>query len=396
MKNFELNNYNLALIQRKNRLYSYLNGKLDKAYFKLTNGQFIIALCSGDGLVKTTLSIDYTGEDTYFSLDYNKWQIALQKFVGIDSLKFSLNKSLLKIYVDGSEDVINLGVITYESDSVVATKVNDFISDRKREIQSFNHHLTLNSELLSHFDLMNNLFSSQNRVNSIGLSKTDVMYSDRSVVVKANLSEELPDDLFSGIEDDDNHIYLHTFTLKLFEYLAEFNTDIYFDNDYEVIYWGDDETDLVLCSDSKNVNLPTEEQFEGIKPQNRDTFIDINIDDLRGCLDFFKGFYEESAWKPLKFILEKGKEVSVCYKHPTAEVNKTIVGTVSNFDSQFVLDAETLRKITSKIRERLSEGEVLIRFNFDDASVPEDEKSPGVYCTVNNDYEFMISTLLDD
>jgi hypothetical protein len=371
---------------------------LDKAYFKLSKDRLDIALCSGDGLVKTTLGIDYSGEDTYFSLDYNKWQIALQKFVGVDALKFSLNKSLLKIYVDGSEDVINLGVITYENDSVVADKVDKFIPDRKKDIVGYNHLLHLTPEILSHFDLMNNLFTTQNRVNSIGVNSSDVVYSDRSVVVKAKLSESLPDNMFDTLpeDDEDKYIYLHTFTLKLFEYLAEFNDQVYFDSDYEIIYWGDDETDLVICSDSKNVNLPSDEQFEGIKPSNKDTTIDINIDALKSCLDFFKGFYEESAWKPLKFILEKGKEILVCYKHPTAEVNKTIVGVTSNFNSQFVLDAETLRKIITKIRDRLSEGDIFIKFNFDDDTVDEDNKAPGVYCTVGNNYEFIISTLLDD
>lgn len=396
MKNFELNNYNLSLIQKKSRLYSYLNTKLDKAYFKLSKGQFMFALCSGSGLVRTTLNIDYDGDDTYFSLDYNKWQIALQKFVGVDNLKFSLNNSLLKIYVDGSEDVINLGVISYDENSDMAHKINDFIPDRKSHIKSFNHLLTLNDEVLSHFDLMNNLFTSQGRVNSIGLGKKDVVYSDRSVVVKAKLENELPDSLFTDLEEGDDYIYLHTFTLKLFEMVSEFNKEVYFDNDYEIIYWGDEETDLVICSDSRTINLPTDEQFEGIKPSNRDTFIDINIDDLRSCLGFFRGFYEESAWKPLRFVLEKGKDVLVRYKHPTADVHKTILGTVSNYNSGFILDAETLSKITSKVRERLSEGEVFIRFNFDDDSVPEDERAPGVYCTVNDNYEFIISTLLDD
>lgn len=397
MKNFELNNYNLSLLQKKNRLYSYLNSKLDKAYFKLSSdGHFEVALCGGDGLVKTTLSIDYDGEDTYFSLDFNKWQIALQKFSGVDVLKFSLNKSLLKIFVEGSSDVINLGVINYEEDSDVAHKVNDFISERKKDIVSFNHLLTLTPEILSHFDLMNNLFTTQNRVNSIGVNRGSAIYSDRSVVVKAHFEEDLPEDLFKGLEEGEDHIYLHTFTLKLFEMLSEFNNDVYFDGDYEVIYWGDDETNLVICSDSKNFSLPTDEQFEGIKPQNEKTFIEVNLDEVKKCLDFFKGVYEESSWKPLKFNMVKGKEVVVNYKHPTTEAQTKLEGVISKFDGSFVIDAETLRKIVFKIRDRLFEGEVFLHVNFDESSVKEEDKAPGVYCTVGKDYEFIISTLLDD
>ncbi len=397
MKSFELNNHNLSLLQRKSRLYSYLNSKLDKTYFKLSSGLLIIALCSGDGLVRTVLNIDYNDiEDVYFSLDYNKWQIALQKFSGVDTLKMSLNKSLLKMYVEGSEDVINLGVIMYDEDSMMARQINNFIPERKNEIVGYGHLLDLTPELLSHFDLMNNLFTTQNRVNSIGLSPSDVVYSDRSVVVRASLSSNLPEPLFSGMDSSDNHIYLHTYTLKLFDFLSEFNDSVYFDNDYEIIYWGDGETDLVLCSDSKNVNLPTEEQFMSLKPLDSSTCIDVDIDDLRRCLDFFKGFYEESSWKPLKFNMEKGKEVLVSYRHPTAEVNKTLVGVISDYNSSFVLDAETLRKIITKVRDRFTEGSICLRMNFDDDSVDEDSRSPGVYCTIGDNYEFMISKLLDD
>ena len=396
MKNFELNNNNLTLLQEKAKLYTYLSGKLDKAYFKVSTGKFVFALQSGDGEIVTTFDIDYDGETQYYSVEYSKWMTALQKFAGADSIKISLSDSLLRLKVDGISDVINLGVITYDECSNVARMVDEFIPQRKTDIQNFNYKLTLTEEVLRDFDLMNNLFSTQNRTNSIGVSETDIMYSDRGVVVKANLAETLPEDLFGGLSPDDTHIYLHSFTLKLFEFLKPFNDEVYFDDEYDVLYWGDDRSELVIYSEAKSVSLPTQEQFDSIKPANPDTCFEINLDTLRESLNFFIGFYEGSAWKPIKFILEAGKDTSLRYSHPTADINKALPGVVSNFDAEFTLNSETLGKILQKIKEGNPDKELVVRFNFDENSVPEDQRASGVYCTVGTTYEFIMAKLLED
>lgn len=391
---FELNNYNLSILQNKGKIYSYLNSKLDKAYFKLSKGSLVFALSGGDGMVSTSLDIDYDGATLYFSVEYNKWTTALQKFAYTDVLKFSLSKSLLKIFVDGRLDEINLGIISYEDNSLVANQLNSFIHDKKNEIIPSNHALELTPEILCNFDLVNNLFSTQNRINSIGVSKDNVMYADRSVVVKANLTSELPAQLFENLDEDDNHIYIHTYTLKLLALLAEFNNKVYFDDYYEVMYWSDDTTSVVIYSDSKNVSLPTAEQFEGIQPADKEVFFDVSIKDLKDSLNFFTGFYEGSSWKPLKFSLSKGSDVTLFYKHPTAEVNKTLTGVEASFDGEFVVESETLRKILTKISERFSDDSITVRFTYD--AKDSDCDSPGVYCTVGEYYEFIVSKLLDE
>ena len=60
--NFELNNTNLQILQKKNKLYTLLNTKFDKAYFKVSNGELIFALCSNNGIITTRLETNYEGE----------------------------------------------------------------------------------------------------------------------------------------------------------------------------------------------------------------------------------------------------------------------------------------------------------------------------------------------
>lgn len=392
--NFELNNFNLGLLQKKNTIYSSLSSKFNNAYFKVVKGFFIFVLCSGDGIIKTTLDIDYDGETQYFSIEYNKWVTALQKFAFADTLKFTLTKNLLRLYVDGSDDVINLSVINYDKSSVPADKIDNFLPMKKADILNCNHHLVLTTELLNDFDMMNSLFQVQSRINSIGISQTDVIYSERSVVVKAHLSEPLSDELFRDLDAEDRYIYLHSFTLKLLKELSVFSTDAYFDGNYEILYWGDENTELIIFSDDRNVSLPTEEQFAMIQPQNKDIYFDASVSLLNDSLGFFIGFYEGSSWKPLKFVIHKDKEIILQYTHPTTEVRKTLTGVIGETEGEFLVESETLGKIISKIKKRYDKEDVMARFVYDPKGT--ENPAPGIYCTVGNTFEFVICTLSED
>ena len=390
---FELNNFNLGLLQKKNSIYSALSNKFNNAYFKLANGLFIFVLCSGDGIIKTTLNIDYEGTTEYFSIEYNKWVTALQKFALADTVKFSLRKNLLRLYVDGSDDAITLNVINYDENSVPADKINNFLPMKKTEIIDCKHHFVLTPEILNDFDMMNSLFQVQSRVNSIGISQTDVIYAERSVVVKAHLSEPLSDELFVDLEED-KHIYLHTFTLKLLKELSVFSTDTYFDRNYEILYWGDDNTELIIFSDDKSVSLPTDEQFTMIQPQDKNVYFDTSVSLLNDSLGFFVGFYEGSFWKPLKFVVEKNKEVLLQYTHPTTEVKKSLTGVIGETEGEFLVDSETLGKIVSKIKKRFGNEDMIIRVVYDPKNA--ESPAPGIYCTAGNVFEFIICTLSED
>ena len=392
--NFELNNTNLQILQKKNKLYTLLNTKFDKAYFKVSNGELIFALCSNNGIITTRLETNYEGETQYFSLDYRKWQIALQKFNNIDTINVSLEDSLLKLYVEGSFDEINLGTVPYTADSLPAKQIDDFMPNKSAEVKSCNHVLVLTPEIRSYFDLANSLFTVQTRVNSIGVSKTNVMYADKNCIVKENLTEPLSDDLFVGLDPDDNHIYLHTFTVKIMDILKDFNNTFYFNDEYELMAWEDDNTKLVIFSDDKNISLPTDEQLESFLPEDKNVYFDVNLMDLKNSLAFFVGFYSSEAWQPIKFTIEKDKDITLSYNHPTSEITKTLTGVKGNKEGSFLLDSEVLRKIIAKLSDRGFSEDQVIRINYDEKDSGND--APGVYCTVGNTYEFLISKLLDD
>ena len=371
-----------------------MNTKFDKAYFKVSKGELIFALCSNNGIITTRLETDYEGDTQYFSLDYRKWQIALQKFSNVDTIKVSLEDSLLKLYVEGSLDEINLGTVPYASDSLPAKQIDDFMPNKSAEVKSCNHVLVLTPEIRSYFDLANSLFTVQARVNSIGVSKTNVMYADKNCIVKENLTEPLSDDLFVGLDPDDNHIYLHTFTVKIMDVLKDFNNTFYFNDEYELMAWEDDNTKLVIFSDDKNISLPTDEQLESFLPEDRNVYFDVKLSDLKNSLAFFVGFYSSEAWQPIKFTIEKGKDILLSYNHPTSEITKTLTGVRSDKEGSFLLDSEVLRKIVAKLSDRGFGEDPVVRINYDEKDSGND--APGVYCTVGDTYEFLISKLLDD
>ena len=392
--NFELNNTNLQVLQKKNKLYTLLNTKFDKAYFKVDKGTFIFALCNNNGIITTELPIDYDGDVKYFSLDYRKWQIALQKFSGVDSLKMSIEDSLLKLYVEGSFDEINLGIVSYTSDSLPAKQIDDFAPNKAKEVKASNHVLVMTPEIRNYFDLANSLFTTQARINSIGVSQTNVMYADKNCIVKENLSEPLSDDLFMCLDPEDNHIYLHTFTVKIMDILKDFNNVFYFNDEYELMVWEDDNTNLVIFSDDKNISLPTDEQLESFLPKDKEAYFEVSLSDLKNSLAFFVGFYSSETWQPIRFTIEKDKDIILSYNHPTSEITKTLIGVRGTKEGSFLIDSEVLRKILAKLDCKDFEEEPVIRINYDEKDSGND--APGVYGTLGTTYEFLISKLLDD
>lgn len=392
--NFELNNTNLQVLQKKNKLYTLLNTKFDKAYFKVDKGTFIFALCNNNGIITTELPIDYDGDVKYFSLDYRKWQIALQKFSGVDSLKMSIEDSLLKLYVEGSFDEINLGIVSYTSDSLPAKQIDDFAPNKAKEVKASNHVLVMTPEIRNYFDLANSLFTTQARINSIGVSQTNVMYADKNCIVKENLSEPLSDDLFMCLDPEDNHIYLHTFTVKIMDILKDFNNVFYFNDEYELMVWEDDNTNLVIFSDDKNISLPTDKQLESFLPKDKEAYFEVSLSDLKNSLAFFVGFYSSETWQPIRFTIEKDKDIILSYNHPTSEITKTLIGVRGTKEGSFLIDSEVLRKILAKLDCKDFEEEPVIRINYDEKDSGND--APGVYGTLGTTYEFLISKLLDD
>ena len=88
--NFELNNTNLQILQKKNKLYTLLNTKFDKAYFKVSKGTFIFALCNNNGIITTELPIEYDGDVKYSHLITESGRLLFRNSVGLILLRYPL------------------------------------------------------------------------------------------------------------------------------------------------------------------------------------------------------------------------------------------------------------------------------------------------------------------
>lgn len=381
---FTITRDQLNQLKEKNKLYSYIYGFFTKAFFKVSENKFTFMLRGDNGVLQTSVPIDFTGEPVYYSIEYNKWQTVLQKYGESKKINFVVSKNTLKITADGDPDVINLSLNIYPPDSNEAIVIDDFIRTKKEEVIQNNKCLVLNEELLSGLSFVDSLFTAQGRVNSVGLGINNIVYSDRALVVKSYLSKNFPEELFSSLSDD-SYIYLHTAIIKLLPLLYKTNANIYFSGDYNILYWNDNNTEIYIASPDREVVLPTEEEFKNIQPPSGSPTFSIDPEVLSNCLEFFDGFYEGSAWKPITFNINANKDISLYYRHPTTEITKILPGVVCNTDGSFAIDSEMLKKVINRVKDSDAEEKVNITF---------DEDAPGIYLSADiTGYEAVFSKL---
>lgn len=395
MKTFELANYQLATLQNKKKVYSMMFNSLkrDDAIFKLSSGSLDFALIGTSGIIKTSIPISYEGETQYFEVDYRKFDTVLQKFIGEDKVNFSTTDSLLKIYTDTKKDLVNLQIMTVAPDSSDARMIDEYLDDTRRRDLVPGHHIEMTEDIINKMNLFSYLFDMSSRVNAVGFSKTHAFYSDRSIVVKDALAEPFNDAMFEGIEDEDGYIYLHSDAMKLMSMLHLYKNGFDFDSSYSVLFWNDDDTSLIYQNDDKNVVLPNEEQWEGIKPQDQNVSFNVSINQLGSVVDFFNGIYVETGWKPLEIACVAGKTVEANYRNPLAEASKEFEGVTCPYTGKFVVDADTLRKIISKEKDIVaSNAEVSFIFDEDGCQSP----APGILIKIGDDFEAVMSKLSEN
>ena len=372
-----LTRYNLDILNEKARLFNYLNSFLPRAYFKISKNTFTFMLKGQTGVYQINLEIpEKVEKNVYFSVDYNKWQIMLQKFGSEDSILLETLENSLKVTSNKSSDYVNLGIIYFKENSSESTIINRFLESKKGETAVDSNKFVLNEETVDALDFADNLFNNQSfQSNSIGLSRDQVIYADRAVVLKINLQEPP-----SRTIQEDDMAYIHSSTVKLINLLVKTSNIFYFDvsKDFGAFYWEDNISSIYMVSEDRKLVIPTEEEFEGIKPQGNYSIEVVNRD-LKKCLSFFLGFYDGSAWKPAIFNVENSERVIVKYYHPSAEIMKSFEAKVEG-KGNFILDSETLRKILVKTDE-----EELLHIFFD-------EKAPGILIK-SSKYEAVISKL---
>lgn len=387
-----LNSDTINYHRSKAKLYQYLYSNLGTTYFRATKDCLSIYFKGALGLFKTDLPCESeTDEVKYFSVDFSRWINALIKFEGSDSITLSINKNLIKMSVTGSSDVITLSVASYGDDNTEVTSLDALLEKRKTEILDAKLSMEVTEEIADDLALTNSLFVPQQDVNSIGLGKEGLIYAVRSVILKTRFTSALPDDLFVNLDPDEDYIYLHKYMIGFINHVFGSNPVFNFSSDYSTIYWEDESSSTFLTQPSRELAIPSDEDIESFVPavgQGGSFSVDTNT--LKESLGFFDGFYVGSVWKPIRFESTANKEVVVRYKHPTADITKSLPA-IPSTDGEFTLDSDTVRRVMMKVRDKRLEKTTPLEavFTFDD-------DAPGVLCEIDNYYSIVFCKLSDE
>ena len=371
--NIYIDSKTLYRYKMRNKLYQYLYGNLSTSYFKATSDCLSIYLKGSTGLFRVDLPCKAdTDEIKYFSVDFGKWSNALVKFEGCDGIALSINRNLVKIFVDGSSDFITLSTSSYGDDNLEVTSLDTLLEKRKEEILKDNLSIEITEEIADDLALANSLFIPQQDVNSIGLGKDGLIYAVRSVILKARFTTDIDENFFKNLDASEDYVYLHRYLIGLIYYIYASNPIFNFSSDYSTMYWEDDVSAVYITQPPRELAIPSDTEF------------------LKNSLGFFDGFYVGSVWKPIRFESVANKEVVVRYKHPTADITKSLPS-MSDTDGEFVLDSDTVRKILMKVKDKRVDKTTPLEavFTFDD-------NSPGVLCEIGDYYSIVFCKLNDD
>lgn len=381
---FKLAQNQLAVLQEKSKLYAYLGAEFTKTYFSLGQGYLTIFFHGARGALKTRIATPEISSDDmqYFQIDYNKWLNALSKLSFADEITFNLTAKSLKIGTEGSSDSISLGIISYDASSSEAANISSFIECRKPSENTRN--LELSKELMDAIQVTNSMFSSAGKNNAVALKTDALVYSDRSIVLHVRLADQ------SAFLGDRAIVNLHKFVTGFMLQAFKFNNSFVFDSSYELVYWHDSDTSVIIASERCEIAIPSDEELRMIMPaaDSEKGIFSIGHRELYTSLEFFSGFYEASVWKPITFLLEKN-EAKLYYKHPTTEISKTLEGVEIKYplDGEFLIVSEMLSRLLQKSIDSSADENVSVEFTYD-------AQAPGVHCVIGNAYDVVFAKLV--
>lgn len=384
---FTLAQNQLAIMQEKSRLYSYLSAEFTKTYFSIGDGHLTIFFHGARGALKTQIPVPLSAEEStkYFQVDYGKWLNAVSKLSFADEIVFNLTAKYLKISTEGSTDSISLGIVSYEEDSSEAFNIRGFIESKKPVVNSSS--LTMDKELADALLVTNSIFSSAAQNNAVALKKDSVMYADRSIILKVLVGAR---DEF--LKDRDS-VGIHKFVSGFLLQAMRFNTNFIFDEHYEIVYWEDENTKVVVASERCVIALPSDEELAMFIPQEdaAQGKFSIGQNSLYESLEFFNGFYEASVWKPITFLCKDNK-AKLYYKHPTTEVSKNLdtAEFSQNMNAEFPIVSELLSKLLQKAIDSSDSEDV----DSQKVTITYDEEAAGVHCVIGNSYDVVFAKLV--
>lgn len=380
---FTLTREQLDETQKYNKLYNYIQQSFTKTYFAIGAEEMSFFFYGQKGALKSTFPLTKVLIDEkdfitrYFQIDFTKWTNALSKLTLSQEVNFRLTEKFLKVFISGSSDVINLGIVPCEKGSAEIDLIENFISNYEEKTKDNRKTMIFTENIISAITIASSMFSTAGNNNAVALFPNYVMYADRSLVLKAHLESRL---------DLSDKIVLHKYTAGVLPFLYISKPTVHFVDDYETLLWDDGQgTSMVLSSEPCEITLPTEEEALAILPQGEKGTVVVPHHELQTCLNFFNGFYEASVWKPITFRITANKEASLYYKHPTTEITKDL-GVVGDMDGEFIIGSETLLKLVNKAVATVDEG--FVTFTYDDEAV-------GVGCNIADLYEATFAKLTE-
>lgn len=357
---FHLTQTSLATLNEKSRLISYTSNIFTKTVFLVYPSLHRLTMyfkgARGGMVVHVPIEIENVDSDQYFDIDYTKWSNAVSKFSGLDSIEVNITPKQLKI-MGTYPDVIALGItkLPTEPDIEHALQPPD---------DAVGVPIAYSPQLGDTLAVTQGLFQSAGANNAVQLYEQSVMYSDRSLVAEFFTAP-------TGVPEHGQPLlralagfmllasrFSHTFTL----YPSR-----------SMLKWSADGIEALVASEPVNIALPSADDLENIRPDTvSSTYgrISVPVSNLSESLKFFNGFYEASAWKPIRLVVD----VDVArleYNHPTTQISKALtilehVGTPVNV----LVSAEALENLLI-----VDNGTVTIQYDYE---------SPGVRAVVQD------------
>ena len=113
---------------------SFLSNNLTRSFFKISNDSFTLFQRGSTGAFSIHVPAECNiSNNIYYSVDYNKWNNALQKFSNYSEICVTINKNMLTLSVPKTLDAINLSILIFDEDSPEAILIDSFIAGRKNE-----------------------------------------------------------------------------------------------------------------------------------------------------------------------------------------------------------------------------------------------------------------------
>lgn len=378
---FTITQKELAILQEKSKLFSYLSSTMTKTYFGVGDGKFVVFFRGVKGAAKLVLSAPEASEPVrVFQIDYAKWLNAIAKQSFADEITIALTEKYLKVSIDGSSDMISLGITPYEESSSEAEVLQTFIESNKLE----GNELVLTEELADTISVATSMLSAAAHNNAIALNADSVMYADRSIVFQAKLQESIATLAGRGSVD------LHKYTVGFLVWAMKFNNVFHFSDDFQQVYWVSDSGDscmtVLLTSEPCEIAIPTPEELQAIQPAGETGSMVIDHRELAYALEFFNGFYEASVWKPITFTLSASGASKLYYKHPTTEISKELDAKVT-LDCDFALSSENMSKILNRSIALTENKPLDVQFTYD-------EDAAGVRCVIGDYFDVVFAKLI--